>query len=310
MDVPLHSKIKHLIIGYYFGALEKFIPRWYSFNYVDLYAGDGSCELREKIPRHIELPKDFLTEWRPPFFKLLDFIASNRILDREYNFFFNDTNADSIKKLTKAVEPYKSSVRIVVENEDANMCVQEAIKFVGTPASPSIFYLDPCNHEELKFSTIEEIASFTNAKNGRKPELIVNLMVYSMLQGIQRGREVDFDSISNSLGTDKWKNELELYRQNQLTHELFLKVFIERMQKIGYYCTPCSVRSIKCNAPQYYIIFCTFDEKKIHPIHKNIEKSIRKLQEEKWVKETHVVEWMSSHIPKEQKPLASYFKAQ
>lgn len=303
MDVPLHSKIKHRIIGYYFPIVKKVFSSFYSYYYIDLYSGDGICKCRD-IPPHILpiLPKDFKTEWRPPFFSLLDYNKEEANHKFVLNCFFNDSEISVISELDKLLQPYKDKVKITLSNKDANHCVKESIGFIGKPNRPSLFYLDPFNHADLKFSTIKEISEFKDENSGRKPELITNLMVYSMLQAIQRGRQQDLDSITESLGTVSWKAQLNYFKDNNKTHELFRDVFIEQLKKLGYYCTWYSVKSIKCNAPQYYIIFCTYNEK-IYSIHKNMEQNIKKLQQEKWIAESWVVDWMITHIGKGQKQL-------
>jgi len=306
MKVPLHSKIKHLILGYYYSILRKVFKKLFSFNYVDLYAGDGECELRDKaIPARVIplLPNDFKREWEPPFFSLLDYAKRTGF---KLKCFFNDKKESNIQALDKKLESYKSDIKISFSKEDANISVKDAIGFINRPNVPSLFYLDPFNHVDLKFSTIKEISTFSDKNTGRKPELIINLMVYSMLQAIQRGRPQDFDTISESLGTDSWKKQLKDYKG--ITHILFKDIFIEQLKQLGYFCTWYSITSIRHNAPQYYLIFCTYDEKKIYSIHKNMEPNIKKLQKEKWVKELYKVDWMTRHIGNGQKPLSMFLE--
>jgi len=302
MYVPLHSAIKHQIISYYFGVLKNFCrgESLHSFNYIDLYSGDGKCVLRDEIPQHVSqfLPDNVKTKWNPPFFSLLDFALENGKL----RFFFNDYGKQEIEELGKAIAPYFEKVEIHTENKDAEDCVQDAITFIKRPNIPSLFYLDPFNHKNLKFSMIKKISEFTDERTKRKPELIINLMVFSMLTAIERQ---DYQDINETLGNEEWIKQLELYHNKGLTHELFKDFFIRQLEKLGYHCTWYLVRSIRNNAPQYYLIFATYSEK-IYSTHKTMEPNIKKLQEEKWIKLSHHISWLTDHIGEGQKSLNSF----
>ena len=101
-----------------------------------------------------------------------------------------------------------------------------------------------------------------------------------MLLAIRRHQEKDYQSITDSLGTDSWRKQMPKYRGK--THILFLDVFRQQLSKLGYYTTYYNIKS-KVNSPQYFLIFATYNDA-IFKIHKAIEPHIKKLQEKEWVK--------------------------
>lgn len=299
MNIKLHTKIKHRILAYYFAVLKNVIKGFYYWYYVDLYAGDGICNC-DGIPEHVllMLPKASDKTYPPPFFSLLSFANENDFDKLNMRFIFNDMY--SIDKLKKRLP--KSDCIIGIGSKDANIYCQDAIDLIEKPERPSLFYLDPTNHKDLKFSTIKRISEFKSERNGRKPELIINLMVFTLLEAVKRK---DYDTITESLGTDSFKQELKKFQSINKTHELFLKTFKKQLSKLGYQTTHYLVSSTEKRAPMYYLIFCAHNEN-IYSIHKNIELNIKKLQNEDWVKETATIAYKIDKLPQDQKTLGSY----
>jgi three-Cys-motif partner protein len=293
MDVRLHSKIKHRIIAYYFGVWKNVFksPKIYSLVYADLFAGDGVCVCDEMPPGlSKKYPEDCLSVWKPPYFSLMDYA-------REANFnlkcVFNDYNAETVKKLKENLTGYEKFVdgRVC---EDANTAYSEVLKIIGKPNRPSLFFLDPFFHDQLPFSTIEGIAKF-KSDNGRKPELIINLMVEPMLMALKRGTEKDFSSITKSLGTDEWRDKLGQGTYKGKSHVLFHDIFKRQIESLGYKTTSYYIYSTQNRSPMYFLFFATFNDQ-VHKLHKQIKPQIDALQKKEWVKENFQIQEIVNNL--------------
>ena len=282
MDVRLHSKIKHLIIGYYFGIFKNFLSDkgpLYSLYYADLFAGDGKCTCSQMPDEFVEYyPADCPKEWPPPYFSLMRYARERKF---KLRCIFNDLNSDHVTALREATAEYSEFISDIA-NEDANQYYKKALNLIGDPSKPSLFFLDPTNHDHLPFSTIEGISSFEDAQKGRKPELIINLMTYSMLEGVTRGRQKDYDSITKSLGTDTWLEKLADYKAVQKTHELFRDAFVWKLRSLGYFTTDYLIKSTKVRSPVFYLVFAT-SQKKTYEVHKDMKEPVEKIMAENWV---------------------------
>lgn len=288
MDVKLHTKLKHRIMGYYFGIFKSVFksPKMHSLYYVDLFSGDGCCSC-SRIDEEIEcyLPEIY-REWDPPYFRLIEYARDS---DFKLKCIFNDLDRDRIGLLKKAVDAKGYSDYVIkTEHKQADVFYKECLEDIGKTNRPSLFFLDPTNHSQLSFSTIRGISEFRDDTTGRMPELIINLMVYSMLKHLQSG---NFETISKALGSDSWLDRKDDYLRRGKTYRLFLKVFLENLENLGYYTTYYQINSTKTNSPIYYLIFATYG-KKIYRIHKDMKKSIDKLKEEDWIRRNYEVNSM------------------
>ena len=195
-------------MGYYFGIFKRMFKDRntppYSWYYVDLFSGDGTC-VCEKIEKRILdlLPEGNIQKWEPPFFSLFKYATPGNYPLKCY---FNDIDMDTVKILRRNLNPYSNFVE-KIENEDANKCYKYFLELIKNKNKPGMFFLDPSNHKHLNFSTIKGISEFQDAETGRKPELIINLMTFTMLKAIQRGNPKDYESITESIGTDKWQKK-------------------------------------------------------------------------------------------------------
>lgn len=202
---------------------------------------------------------------------------------------FNDFDRDRIESLKKAVDAKGYSDYIIkTECKQADIFYKECLEIIGEPNRPSLFFLDPTNHSQLSFSTIKGISEFKDDKTGRMPELIINLMVYSMLQHLKSGK---FETISKALGSDSWLKRKDEYLNLGKIYLLFLKVFLENLKNLGYHTTYYQINSTKTNSPIYYLIFATYN-KRIYAIHRSMKSSIDKLTEEEWIKRNYEVDSM------------------
>ncbi|MEA1924873.1 MAG: three-Cys-motif partner protein TcmP [Candidatus Altiarchaeota archaeon] len=308
MDVKLHSKIKHRILAYYFGVWKNVFKsnRIHSLVYVDLFAGDGSCTCSQMPEELIEkYPGDCLRDWKPPYFNLMDYAK-----DANFNLrcIFNDWDSEQIEKLKENLKEHTDFVEKFF-CADANICYPEILKLIGKPNRPSLFFLDPFYHDQLKFSTIQGIANFMDEKTGRKPELIINLMIEPMLLALKRNTEKDFNLITTSLGTDTWREQLPNYKKQGKSHILFRNVFLGQIQALGYLTSSYYVYSTETKSPQYYLIFATYN-KNVHAIHKQIKPKIEALQKKEWVRKNFQIrEIVNALADGRQKQLSDYTPA-
>ena len=113
-----------------------------------------------------------------------------------------------LKKNLKNYEPWDGEVF----NKDANEVIDEILKKIN-PDYPSLFFLDPQNHSQLPWTTIEKIANHVGRKDvHRRPEMIINLMT----TGMQRNLDKTPESISLALGVDEadWRSIIEQEHRN------------------------------------------------------------------------------------------------
>lgn len=307
MRVKLHSKLKHLIISYYFSSGWKNVlkgKKIHSLHYVDLFAGDGECicdQIEERIEEHLPEKLRYRV-WDPPFFKLME--IAKEIGFNGLKCYFNDIEKSKIDRLLNKLEERGLS-KFVVKCfwEDANVVCDEILKDIGNPNTPSIFFLDPTNHTQLKFSTIKKIANF-KGKDGRKPELIINFMVNSILMAFKRGlSEKDINDINAFLGAN-FKREalLELKEdKSKKIYEALLDIFIKNLKNLGYLCNYQLVVSTSSGSPVYYLIFATYD-RNIFEWYKRINKYVERRKKE-WAKMNYEIFTMSEMRKKEQRLL-------
>lgn len=310
MEVGLHTKLKHLILSYYFSAGWRKVfqsGNIYSLYYVDLFSGDGVCicnDLDEEIEKYF--PEDMSKrEWSPSFFRLMDFADESNF---NLKCFFNDIDKKKIDSLSKRVSE-KGYSDFIEERywRDANVVCEDILDKIGKPNRPSLFYLDPTNHNQLNFSTIEKIARFKDEKTGRRPELIINFMLHSIFMAIKRRLpENDVISINNFLGTNFSRQELLdiVNDKSKKTYETFLNIFIEKLENFGYFCNYQLVKSTKTHSPIYYLIFAT-NNKIVFKWYRNINSYVKTLKEE-WIKKNFIIKTMSDEKKKGQTFLGDY----
>ena len=297
MDVKLHTKLKHKILSYYFSGGWKNAfksGKIYSLYYVDLFAGDGFCFCNE-IDEDLEkvLPKNLSErKWKPSYFDLMKYANESNF---NLKCVFNDIEENNIKSLTGEINRVGYS-HFVKEYfcKDANEIYQEILNIIEKPNKPSLFYIDPTNHSHLNFSTIETIAQFKDEKTGRRPELIINLMLNSIYMAFKRGlNEEDLDSINRFFGTDFKREEIKniIKDPSEKSYKTFLNIYLEKLQNLGYYCNYHLINSTKSNSPIYYLLFATYN-KQIFSWYKNINSYVQNLEEE-WIKSNYKIKTMS-----------------
>lgn len=297
LDVKLHTKLKHKIISYYFSGGWKNAfksGKIYSLYYVDLFAGDGFCicnELDEELEKY--LPGDLSKrKWKPSFFSLMNYAKQ---ADFNLKCIFNDLNESNINSLKKEInsEGYSYFVKAYC-CKDANILCDDILDKIEKPNRPSLFFIDPTNHNQLQFKTIEKIANFKDKKTGRMPELIINFMLNSIFMAMKRGMsEGDLKSINSFLGTKlSMEDILKIINDDsEKTYKTLLNIFLYNLKKLGYQCNYHLITSAKNQAPIYYLIFATYS-KDVFLWYSNINNYVRNLEED-WVRKNYTIKTMT-----------------
>lgn len=273
MDVSIHSNKKPRLLGYYFSIIRKGIiggrKSFKKLYYADLYCGDGECYYSETN----EL-------WDSPL------IAS--LLKHTKEGFplcciVNDSDKEKIEKLKIKTKDYASCIADY-GTEDANTYYNKALEYIPKDQF-SIFFLDPYNHEQLKWTTIKGISEHTHT-NGRRPEIIINLMVWTMLGCFLQGK---FDTIDESLGTHEWHNRVIEYqkkRVNRPVETAILDTFVEQLKKLGYFVpTPIPITNTTPANTVYFLIWAT-NKQGYNIIEKNVMPYLLK----------HLKDWQAENV--------------
>lgn len=273
MKVAPHSSLKHRMLGMYFKICRQ-VAKNRTLYYIDLFAGDGEAECDEAP----------LKKWKCPFIQSLLEHAKNGEI--KLKCFFNEMDPENkgyYKKLKKNLTGYEDFV-LDITKEDANDIYRKILKKVPKKEW-SIFFLDPCKHNDLSWKTIEEISkhevydSISDCK--RKPELIINLMTISM----QRAYKYDPDGVTKALGTNEWKDIVTTNEENKL-HEIFSSIFIKKLENLGYTVNSFCIKQTPPNENVlYYMVFASTIPNANEIISKKYKPYIDSIMKDKWVKE-------------------------
>lgn len=271
MKVAPHTSLKHRMLGAYFLICRQ-VAKTRVLHYVDLYAGDGEAEC-ENAP---------LQKWKSPFIKcLLEHAVRETI---KLKCFLNELNKEYFAVLKKNVAQYEKFI-IGLTNKNANVVYSEILQQVPKDEW-SIFFLDPYSYSDLDWKTIEEISKHEGlditSRCKRKPELIINLMTYTM----QRAFKSDPTGITKALGTDEWKSKIEKKMVGEKVHQIFSDIFIKRLEMLGYTVNSfCIKQTLPNNNILYYIIFASSVPNANEIITKKYKPYVDDLMADKWIKE-------------------------
>ncbi len=202
-----------------------------------------------------------------------------------FHCFINDVDSNNIAKMKEKTKDYSDFI-VEYENKDANSYYKEVLQKMPLEEF-RIFFLDPCNHKHLKWATIEGISKHTyNFKvriygdQIRRPEIIINLMTYTMLQDY---RAKNYKNISESLGTDEWKNKIKENQRLRIDapiEKAFIQTFIEQLSKLGYkVTTPLPILGTTTNNLIYCLIWAT-NERGFQVIEQRLTSNLFKLLEQ------------------------------
>ena len=265
-EVEKHTQMKHRLLGVYLSICTRNVKsqKSHDFIVVDLYANDGVA---------------YWPGGDEPWEGSAKIIAKWVSKAGEKAFcILNEKDSNLIVKLKENTKEYQSVIREIFPN-DANTIYQHILnKYVPMDAH-SIFLLDPYNHTELKFSTVEGIAKHCKEDHYRgeffirRPELIINLPTFTILKSKTQNQQL----ITDFFGTDEWIKAVEDAEKRHTSQpEALLNVYKKQLSK--YYnedgIVPIEIRTLEFNAPIYYLIFAA-----THPLAKKIQRTF-----EDWVK--------------------------
>jgi len=289
MELSLHSTKKHRAIGYYLYLIKALISSKNSpFNilyYADLYCGDGECII-DSIGK----------EYKPPI------ISSLLKPAKEKGFpvicFLNDNDKDRIDKMKENTKDYLSHIDSY-GNQDANIYYKKVLQKIPKDQF-SIFFLDPTNHNHLKWDTIKGISQHQSVYFGnqvRRPELVINLMTFTMLGSY---KSKSFQSINENLGTDEWLEEIEKNKEKRIktpVETAFFETFKKQLRKLGYEVpTPIKIISTKNLNVIYYLVWAT-NKAGYNIIEKRLIPWINKLMEK--AQKENVIELKKANVKKQ-----------
>jgi three-Cys-motif partner protein len=262
-EVEKHTQMKHRLLGVYLSICTRNVKsqKSHDFIVVDLYANDGVA---------------YWPGGDEPWEGSAKIIAKWVSKAGEKAFcILNEKDGSLIDKLKENTKEYQNVIKEIFQ-DDANIIYQHILnKYVPADAH-SIFLLDPYNHSELKFSTVEGIAKHCKEDHYhsesfiRRPELIINLPTFSILKSQTQNEQL----ITDFFGTDIWIEELKKAKKRRMSQpELLLEVYTKQLGK--YYpadgIIPIEIRTLEFNAPIYYLIFAA-----THPVAKTIQQSFQK----------------------------------
>ncbi len=294
MEVATHSSLKHRMLGMYFKICRE-VAKKRTLYYVDLYAGDGEAECDEAP----------LKKWVCPFIKaLLEHAKKGEI---KLSCFLNELDPENkgyFDKLQKAVVSYQDYI-IGLTKKDANNVYKEILDKIP-PAEWSIFFLDPSKYRDLDWKTIENISKHQAydpiSRCERKPELIINLMTYTM----QRAFMYDPEGITKALGTEEWKEKIK-NKLDEKCYEIFSEIFMKGLEKLGYQVTSfCIKQTPPTESTLYYIFFASSIPDANQIIIKKYKPYIDGLMKDKWIKENFTYKMISQAQKKGNKLIGDY----
>lgn len=230
MEIKLHSNKKHRVISYYLELIKSLIKSkrtpFKILYFADLFCGDGKCIIKETK-----------VEYEPPIISLL---KSAKKEGFKLNCFLNDIEPKNIELIKKNTKDYAEFIRDNYTIGDANEYYKKVLSKIPKDQF-SIFYLDPFKHWQLRWKTIEEISKHTHnylykgKSFVRRPELIINLMTYTMVRNYDKPYAKQ--GITESLGTDEWLKQIDLNKSKGISSPIenaFLEIFIKQLEKLGY----------------------------------------------------------------------------
>ena len=290
MEIEPHSTLKNRALGLYYKICIQVTKKKNMLYYVDLFAGDGEnvCKRTDDIIR----PAPFITQ----------FLES--ALNGHINIlcYLNDIDPDSVNKLKENVEKYNKFIKRITQ-KDANAVYLDILKEIPKDEW-SIFFLDPYKHSDLDFKTIEEISKCQvyDQRNQciRRPELIINLMTYTM----QRNARINKESVEKAIGDGDWKTQIDYKRIDERTYKILHDSFIKNLESLGYLTTSIEIRQTPpLNSVLYYLIFAS-SIPLAHEIQEKFKKNILKYQQQ-WSKDNYRLKLISQL--KGVKQLSNYF---
>jgi len=290
MEIEPHSTLKNRLLGLYYKICIQVTKKKNILYYVDLFAGDGEniCPATDNKLRQAPFITQFLTSALKGDIKIVCYL--------------NDINSNNCKKLKQNVEKCGKFIKKITQ-EDANKVYKEILKELPKEEW-SLFFLDPYKYSDLDFSTIEEISKYQvyDEKNKciRRPELIINLMTYTM----QRNAKINKESVKKAIGGGEWIDLISNKTDEEKTYQILHDSFIKNLENLGYFTTSIEIRQTPpLNSVLYYLIFAS-SIPLAHQIQEKFKKDVIKYQQ-KWSKDNYRLKLITRL---KSKPLTDFIK--
>jgi len=293
MEIEPHSTLKNRILGLYYKICIQVIKKRNKLYYIDLFTGDGVS-----VSKKISGDK----VWNAPF--ITQFLESATKGKINIMCYLNDLNPERYEKLKENVKKYNKFIKKITQ-KDANEVYKEILKEI--PADEwSIFFLDPFKHSDLNFETITNIAKYKAYDNKsrciRRPELIINLMTYTM----QRNARINKHGVIKAIGEGEWMHLIDDKTGEEKTYEILHDSFIKNLESLGYFTTSIEIRQTPpLNTVLYYLVFAS-SIPQAHEIQEKFKKDILKYQQQ-WSKENFRLRLISKLKKNGMGPLTDFF---
>ncbi|MDP2750551.1 MAG: three-Cys-motif partner protein TcmP [Nanoarchaeota archaeon] len=293
MEIEPHSTLKNRTLGLYYKICIQVIKKRDKFYYVDLFASDGESICKDTDNK----------VWQAPF--ITQFLETAKKGQIDLVCYFNDLDSEKCEKLKNNLKAYDKFVKKIT-NEDANKVYKEFLKEIPKDEW-SIFFLDPFKHSDLDFETIKSISEWSaydeRSKSTRRPELIINLMTYTM----QRNARINKPNVMKAVGGGDWIDLVENKTTDEKTYEILHDSFIKNLESLGYFTTSIEIRQTPpLNSVLYYLIFAS-SIPQAHEIQERFKKDILVYQK-KWSQQNYRLKLISKVTKQGMKPLSDYGK--
>lgn len=250
MDISPHTIQKHRAMGFYLKIIRNLVksPRlpFKELYYADLFCGDGECDVKA-IDRTYEMPV---------ISSLLGMASKEGISLHCFLNDFDPTKIDKMKQNTKEYSQFIEEYHV----GDANVHYQDVLQKIP-PDQLSIFFLDPTNHADLKWTTIEGISKHSHPygdEQVRRPELVINLMTYTLINSYRAG---SYQTINDNLGTEAWLAEIQKNKEEGIdppVEKAFLNTFTKQLRNLGYSVpSPLAIVNLQTRNTVYYLVWAT-----------------------------------------------------
>ncbi len=191
-------------------------PRFTAINYVDLFCGNGVCEVDDRSG----------STRRYPGSALLASLCSKPFT----NLFLVDSDKRNIDAVTTRLAQVKAPMNIRTWVGDANVLVDEVATAI--PArSLTIAFIDPYSLD-MRFESVRRLAQ-------QRP--VDLLILFADAMDIVRNVEAYYlprksDKLDTFLGTEAWRTDWASLanRDGPSTREMFAKVYLRQLQNLGY----------------------------------------------------------------------------
>ncbi|MHA1195163.1 MAG: three-Cys-motif partner protein TcmP [Promethearchaeota archaeon] len=244
-DYPEHSRYKHKILKKYLPTFRKIAKKWWTFIYVDGFAGSGKYNDGSDgspILAIRELNRLYEEKSIPHYGSILCFFIE---ADKK--------NFEELKQNIQDLGKFNKNIKVKYYNgkfEDKYPEILEQFKDIFEK-NPALFFLDPFGYNQIPFKIIEDMFTL------KKPEIILTFMV----DFIRRFHDdpSKFKAYERLFGSPDWKENFEKnYGHISDKNEAFSIFFQDLLKKAGAeYTIRYKIRHEKTNQRLYDIIHAT-----------------------------------------------------